>query len=409
MKKTPRKSSSSPASAPKRKPRRTSILAGDASTLKEVLGEISAADRFAFDTEFVMEDRYEAEVCLIQVATESMVAIIDPLAGLDDSGFWELVADENIEKVVHSGAEDLALCFQHIGKVPRNVFDLQIAAGLAGPDYPLSLMKLVRATCGVRLHKSQTLTDWRRRPLTDAQLQYARDDVAYLLSARRTIGRKLERKERMDWAREEFARFERPETYHRPETEQATRLKGAGSLDGTGLAIARELLKVREDFGRQFNRPPRVILKDHLIVEIARHRWTTPAQIRGLRSLQLSNAGINRLAQAVKRGVDAPPVDRPESRAPEMDTAEEAALISLATAVVRDYCQRNDIAYQLAATKLSIRLLTHTHTRKADDNGSPLLNGWRGKTVGNLLTALFSGKVHVGVRRRGRSVRMMVE
>ena len=113
--------------------------------LDDLARRCRAAERFAFDTEFVMEDRFEAEVCLVQVATKDDVAIVDPLLDLDLSALWALVADPTVETVVHAGQEDLGLCVQHTGATPRAVFDVQIAAGLAGYDYPLSLQKLVQA------------------------------------------------------------------------------------------------------------------------------------------------------------------------------------------------------------------------------------------------------------------------
>ncbi|MFH0982567.1 MAG: HRDC domain-containing protein [Planctomycetota bacterium] len=385
------------------------LLVTDPSALRQVLDELSQAGRFAFDTEFVMEDSYASEVCLIQAATESRVVLIDPLGGLDDTGFWNLVADERLEKIVHSGMEDLALCVQRTGQTPRNVFDLQIAGGLVGLDYPLSLMKLVRATCGARLHKSQTLTDWRHRPLSADQIQYAKDDVAHLPGAYQVIRRKLETLDRWEWVREELERLEQPETYRRSEEAQVLRLKGGGTLDGRGLAVARELYQVREALAKQFNRPARVLLKDYLIVEIARQQWTTPAQIRGLRGVQVSNTAVQRLADAVKRGLASPPEVWPEVASPEVDAPEEAALISLATAVVRAYCHEQDIAHQLAATKQDIRALVYSFTRGAPAERSKLAGGWRGRTVGRLLTAFFSGEKRVGIRRDGEALRIAIE
>ncbi|MCK4658629.1 MAG: ribonuclease D, partial [Phycisphaerae bacterium] len=321
------------------------ILVTGPPQFEAVLDELRQAERFAFDTEFVMEESYAAEICLIQVATESMVALIDPIAKVDDSKFWDLVADPQIEKIVHSGAEDLSLCVQRTGRIPRNVFDLQIAAGLVGLDYPMSLLKLVRAVCRARLHKSQTLTDWRRRPLTDAQIQYAIDDVAFLPAAHRAIVHKLQRKRRVRWAKEEFKHFEQPGRYQRSDEAKVFRLKGVGALGEQGLAIARELLKAREAMGRQFNRPARVLVKDHLLVEIARHQWTVPKQIRGLRGLQISNAGVKQLAEAVERGMATSPDTWPVLPKSEVDTPRESALISLGIAVVRAYCHEHGIAH----------------------------------------------------------------
>lgn len=387
----------------------TATIVTDPAELEPVLETLRQAGRFAFDTEFVMEDRYASEVCLIQVATEDLVVLIDPLSGVDDTGFWNLVADERYEKVVHSGAEDLGLCVQRTGRPPRHVFDLQIAAGLVGLDYPLSLMKLVRATCRTSLHKSQTLTDWRRRPLSEAQIQYAKDDVAYLPAAYAVVMRDLKRRGRVEWAREEFVRLEQLESYQRTEEAQIFRLKGAGTLDGRGLAIARELLKVREALGQQFNRPARVLVKDHLIVELARQQWSTPQQIRSLRGVQLSNSAVRLLAEAVERGAAASPEVWPELPPVDSDTPEESALISLATALVRSYCHDHDIAHQLAAVKQDVRLLVHSFTRGASADESRLAAGWRAETVGKMLGGFFAGETRLGIHREGKSIRMVLE
>jgi ribonuclease D len=137
------------------------------------------------------------------------------------------------------------------------VFDCQLACGLVTTDFPLSLARLTRFLLSVRLHKSQTLTDWRKRPLTDAQVEYAADDVRYLPAARRTLARKLEKTGRAEWAAEEMARFHQPETYVRGPDEKVLKLKGAGSLDGQGLAVAAELVKARSRLAAQYNRPAR--------------------------------------------------------------------------------------------------------------------------------------------------------
>src|ERR1051325_3360810 len=117
----------------------SNLLVDRASDFDQQLHKIRQAGRFAFDTEFVGEDRYKPELCLIQIATETTQILIDPLAGLDCRSFWELVADPSVEKIVHAGSEDLAICSQQIGRQAANVLDVQIAAGLIGLGYPTSL------------------------------------------------------------------------------------------------------------------------------------------------------------------------------------------------------------------------------------------------------------------------------
>lgn len=372
--------------------------------LQSLCDGLAQAGCFAFDTEFIMEDAYHSVVCLIQTATESGVALIDPLAGLDTGLFWDLVADPSIEVVLHAGAEDLALCQQLTGKTPANVFDVQIATGLVSRDYPLNLARLIQTMLGVRLHKSQTLTDWRRRPLTEAQRMYAVEDVAYLPALYRLLIERLAKTGRLDWAREEFARFESPATYNPPLTTRLLRLKGAGSLDQEGLAIASELLEVRERLAQKYNRPARAVLRDHLLLEIARHRWTLPREIRSLRGLHLRASAIEQLAKAVKRGRALPRDRWPVLPVAVERTPEEVALAILLTAVLRDFCRGHGIAFALTASKRSIEQLVHAYTRSEADT-SPLSRGWRARVAGPVLGDVLQGRASIrviGGRRRPR-------
>ena len=149
--------------------------------LKGLVDHLRAIGRFAFDTEFVSEETFEPVLCLIQVATRERLAVIDPLAVRDVSPFWDVVLDPSIEVVMHAAGEDLRICLLRTRALPRRVFDVQMAAGLAGLTYPLSLVNLVGQVLGISLAGSETRTDWRHRPLSAAQLNYALDDVRYLL------------------------------------------------------------------------------------------------------------------------------------------------------------------------------------------------------------------------------------
>src|SRR5262249_40396422 len=137
--------------------------------------------RFALDTEFVSEETFEPILCLLQLATRDRLAVIDPLAVRDLSPLWALVNDPSIEVVMHAAGEDLRICHLKTGALPQRVFDVQIAAGLVGLSYPLSLVNLVCQVLSTSLSGSETRTDWRHRPLSPAQLKYALDDVRYLL------------------------------------------------------------------------------------------------------------------------------------------------------------------------------------------------------------------------------------
>lgn len=383
-----------------RRPLSSKIITVDRQAqIDEICHTCRAEGRFAFDTEFVMEDRFEPEVCLIQIATEASLAIVDPFLELNLQPVWELACDAQVETVVHAGQEDLALCVLHTGKVPNRVYDVQIAAGLAGFDYPLSLQKLIQTTLHMRLHKSKTLTDWRKRPLTAAQISYGAEDVCHLLEVRRILHERLSQRNRLAWAQEEFSRFERMSLYRRAEEEKLTRLKGSGALKGRQLAVVRELLAWREEAAERLNRPLRAVLKDHLLVEIAKLELCTFEEIRDLRGLNLSDKLVRSLGQVVAEALKTPREKWPTPPPRDTETPKEGALTALVTAVIRSYCFEHDVSYGLAASKKSIHeLIRHcTKGRPASRADVDLLNGWRGKAVGTMLEELLSGRrtIHV--------------
>ena len=360
--------------------------------LDQVCATCRKDGRFAFDTEFVMEDRFEPEVCLIQIAVGETSYIVDPFLELDLACVWELVCDAEVETVVHAGQEDLAFCMQHLGRAPQRIYDVQIAAGFVGYDYPLSLQKLVRQSVGARLHKSKTLTDWRRRPLSDAQIQYGAEDVCHLLAVWRKLQERLKRSERLEWVREEFAKFEDEHLYERPEEEKLARVKGVGGLKGQALAVVRSLLSWREELAERRNRPARVALKDHLLVEIAKHGLATYEEARDLRGLNLADRDIHDMCRVVREALDSPSDQWPVPRRQDTETPRETVLIALSTAVVRAYCLDNDIAYGLAASKRSIKeMVRHCVNGNSTQESVELLRGWRCQTVGATLEGVLCG------------------
>ena len=154
--------------------------------------ELAKCAHFGFDTEFVGEDTYHPSLCLVQVATPDCLYLIDPLTAGPLDAFWKLVVDPARVVVVHAGREEVRLCRLWTGYTPGNLFDLQLAAGLAGLAYPLGHGTLVHQVLGVQMAKGETLTEWRHRPLTSGQIRYAFDDVRYLLPVWQRLSARLE-------------------------------------------------------------------------------------------------------------------------------------------------------------------------------------------------------------------------
>ncbi len=370
------------------------ILVENQEQVDELCAACRGQGRFAFDTEFVMEDRYETEVCLIQVATAGQVWLVDPYLKLEIGPLWQLVCEAESETIVHAGQEDLALCARATGSPPRNVFDVQIAAGLVGYEYPMSLQKLVQAILHIRLHKAKTLTDWRKRPLSGSQLRYAAEDVSYLLAVRDKLHSKLTQRRRVEWAKEEFLRFEEATLYQRVEQEKLFRMKGSGMLKGRELAILGQLLPWRERIAQQRNRPARTVIKDHVLIEIAKLGLTSFSEIRDLRGLNLSDRDVHALAKAAHEAAEIPADQWPKTLPREMESAGETILIALLTAVLRSYSLKQELAYGLLATKKGMTELIRylRGGRKLDRQEVELLRGWRGKAVGKMLNDVLSGK-----------------
>jgi len=173
--------------------------------LSACLAHLAKAPLVGFDTEFVGEDAYRPELCLVQVSTAEQLFVIDPFECGPLDGFWELLHDPARVVMVHAGREEIRMCRFGSGKPPANLFDVQVAAALVGLQYPIGYAGLVQELLGVRMTKGETLTDWRRRPLSEAQTRYAFDDVRFLLPAWDRLHKKLTSLHRLGWAADEFA------------------------------------------------------------------------------------------------------------------------------------------------------------------------------------------------------------
>ena len=373
------------------------IVIADPTGFAECLDHLRAADRLGFDTEFVGEDSYRPELCLVQVATAERMYVIDPYGCGPLDGFWELLLDPARVAVVHAGREEVRMCLFGIGKPPANIFDVQIAAALIGLSYPLGYAGLVQEVVGARAHKGETLTDWRRRPLTPAQIKYAFDDVRYLLPVHDKLSLRLAELERTMWAAEEFDGFVRWATADDPTVEKWRRLKGTGALHRRELAIVRALFGWREAFAARVNRPPRVLMRDDLLVEIARRPPATPEAVAGLRGVPRGEAEA--IVEAVRSAQALPPEEYPEAVDRENDPPHVAQVAGLLGTVLAEYCGRNFLAPNLVATSADLKGLVRARQkwgRLPDD--SPFASGWRATAVRPVLDAMLDGRLAVRVQ-----------
>jgi ribonuclease D len=371
-------------------------LVDDPESLADCCDHLAGCSEFGFDTEFIGEDTFHPRLCLVQVATAERLFVIDPLAAGPLDPFWELVADPSRVAVVHAGREEIRMCQHGCGRPPGNLFDLQVAAGLVGLGYPMGHAALVYHLLGVQLSKAETLTDWASRPLTGQQIAYAYDDVRYLLPLWRQITKRLDKLGRADWAAEEFQTHTRRALAEDPAIERWRKLRGLGSLDRRRLAVVRELFAWREGVAERQNRPARTVVRDDLVVEIARRLPKIDKDLSVLRGLpRYDYAGI---LDAVRKGRDLPADEWPALPERDSDPPQVGLVASLLMAVLGDICSRSALTQALTATNSDVKLLARARFQGTDlPAESALTRGWRSRAVLPTLLAVLEGRQSVRI------------
>lgn len=375
--------------------------------LRELLGHLRAAGSFAYDSEFIGELTYVPKLCVIQVATAQRVALIDPLTDLDLMPFWELIADESVEKIVHAGLQDIEPVVRILNRPAANVFDTQIAAGMAGMTYPLSLSKLIYELVGYKLGKGLTFSHWDQRPLSASQLRYAADDVRYLPAARAELARRLGRLHHTEYAAEESCNLCDPNLQRFDPESQYLRIRGANSLPPANLAALRELVRWRDMVARAHDAPPRAFLKDEVLLDLAR----TPvrsveklAKIRGLPRPVEQQYG-QELVAAVDRGLKTPADQLPVPKNTEETPAEKFRTDSL-WAAVQTICIGKQMDPMLVTSRQEIADLLRRRSNDESLDDLRLLNGWRRTVLGEPILQLLRGELHCRLSWRDDSLRI---
>jgi ribonuclease D len=374
------------------------------STASELSDRARASGRLGIDAEFVGEGRYRALLCLVQVAVDdgdggTRVEVLDPLRGFEPGELRDVLADPAIEKVLHAGRQDVAILRRTWGTDVRNLFDTQIAAGFAGHGAQTGYGPLLLEVLGLRLAKSASFTRWDRRPLSDEQLQYAREDVADLLALATALQDELRASGRLEWAREECRPLEDSSDDRDPD-EAWRRLPRVSRLRPRERAVARELAAWRERTAATEDRPVNSVLADAALVELARRQPGDRQgldQIRGLHGRIASRRGPE-LLDAIARGRDAEPPPLDGARPP-LNESGDAPLIALAEALIRARALEAGLAYELVATRADLNQVIAAARRGDEEPDVRTLRGWRRDLVGSELLELLDGRHALAVER----------
>jgi ribonuclease D len=368
--------------------------------LESLAERLSAAEFIGLDTEFVSEDTFHPELCLVQLITPAESAVVDPQK-VDVRPLWHAVSQSQGVVICHAAREELNFILRSVGRMPDRMFDVQIAAGFASNDYPAAYSSVVGKFLGQQPMKGEQRTDWRRRPLTEGQIKYALEDVRYLPALLEKLTAYLERTDRMRWFDEEMATW-RQEILDSQERKDWRRVSGIGSLSWRSLAIVRELWHWRQDEARRLNQPPKRLLRDDLLVEIAKRRIDNPDQILAIRGMQRNDLKrkVDELVACVQRG-EATPLE-PTGRGAQRDPPSQLNLLGqFLTPALTTICRRAEVAASMVGTATDVRdLIAHRFGfgGGGGDDTPLLLRGWRAELVGNLLDDLLAGRKSIRIR-----------
>ena len=354
--------------------------------------EARSEGRLALDTEFVWERTYSPVPCLLQLATANRLAVLDPLEDVDVGPIAQLVGDPAVQLVMHAPAGDLLLFATRYGVRATSVFDTQLAAGFVGHGISMAYDRLVERVAGVTLTHNETFSDWSRRPLTDAQIQYAADDVRYLFAVADALLAKLDEMGRRSWAEDEITRRYGPAATIEPDPQRAyLKVARRGRLSGRQLASLRAVAAWREEEARTRDLPPGWVLKDPSVVEVARRSPQDAAALGRLRGLgNLSAAAGQRLLEALAGAADAE-APRAARELPPGLARRVAAASALGAVLVRARCDGADIAPELVATRAELESFVEAMANGQEEHA--LLSGWRRELVGAELRELVQGNV----------------
>ncbi len=339
------------------------------------------------DTEFLREKTYYPKFCLLQIATPDWVACIDPIALPDLNPLLDVLYLPTITKIFHSCRQDLEIFFQLRGSIPQPIFDTQLAAPLLGFQDNTGYAMLVSSFLNINLNKAYTRTDWSIRPLSPEQLNYAADDVIYLCKIYQLMCKQLSELGRLDWLNDDFKQLDNPELYQLSPENAWFKIKGKNKLTGKQLSIIQTLSTWREQLAQQDNRPRNWLIRDELLIELAKlqpENVDALAGIRGIQDKTVSRYG-KVLCQLINEAKLRPPIPLNEKEKSPKKTAEQEAILDLLAAQVRLRADQNRLNPSILASRKDLEDLLDEQPEGA------LLHGWRRTMVGQELLALLQG------------------
>ena len=362
--------------------------------LDELCGNMTKETWIAIDTEFLREKTYYPKFCLLQIATPEWAACVDPLVLSNLDPLFEVIYDPSIIKVFHACRQDLEILYHLTGKVPESIFDTQLAAPLLGFQENPGYGMLVSSLLNINLSKAHTRTDWSIRPLHEAQLKYAADDVIYLGEIYQLIRKKLIELGRLDWLQDDFSSLADTDLYLLPAEKAWMRIKGKNKLTGRQLSIVQALAQWREKKAQSEDRPRNWLLRDDMILDLARLQ---PASVGELFKMHnMNERSAKRYGETICRLITEaklqPPIKLDDKGRLQKKTQQQEAVIDVLSALVRLRADENSLNPAILATRKDLEQLLFK------DEKCRLLHGWRYSMVGSELIDALQGKYMVSLQ-----------
>lgn len=369
----------------------TVLYIDNASDLDNFCEQIKHSDWLAIDTEFLREKTYYPQLCLIQIANDNVIACVDPIAIEDLTPLMDILYQPGMTLVFHAARQDLELLQMLRGELPQQIFDTQLAATVLGIGDQIGYGNLVKHCLDVDLDKAHSRTDWTQRPLSNEQLDYAADDVRYLRTLYHQMSAQLDEQQRRPWLNDDFASLSDPKTYTANPEAIWRKIRGAGKLKASQLVVLQQLAAWREQRAIDRNRPRRWILKDDVMLDLARFAPDSKnqlAKIRGLEARDIERNGSD-IIEVISRAQEIPEAQWPKLIKPVPLTNQQEALLDALMALLRKYCDEESITPVAVATRKDIEHLVR------GERDISLLQGWRKKIVGQKLLDFLHGELAI--------------
>jgi len=360
----------------------------DKQALNTLCEALRGSEWLALDTEFLREKTYFPKLCLLQIASESLIACVDPLAIDDLTPLFEVIYDTSITKILHSARQDYEILFYLMGRLPEPVFDTQVAASLCSGLEQIGYAALVQQVVGVDLEKGCTRTDWSQRPLAAAQLRYAEDDVRYLGELFHQQSRVLRERGLLSWLSEECVSLISPETYEIVPEKTWLRIKESRRLKPAQLVVLKSLAAWREQQAVERDKPRKWVVRDDTLAELAVKKPQNElelSKIQGLSDGLVARHG-KELLSLIDEAQKIPEEHWPCLPHRQKRSADEQVQIEVMMALIAKYADEYGVALPVFGGKKDLEALLNSH------ENNRLLQGWRYEVFGKILLAFLQGE-----------------